>query len=99
ATTRPLTEDIPMTAMTAMPPGTMTLMARSASEMMSPNPLSLRENLTLKEAIAFLVDRNISGAPVIDAAGRPVGVLTQSDVLVHDRETVEHVLPEYDGGA
>jgi CBS domain-containing protein len=82
-----------MTAMTTMPSGTMTLQARTALELMSPNPLSLREHLTLKEAIAFLVDRNISGAPVIDAAGRPVGVLTQSDILVHDREEVEHVDP------
>ena len=76
-----------------IPAGVMTLRARTASDLMSPNPLSLRDDLTLKEAIAFLVDRDVSGAPVIDEAGRPVGVLTQSDVLVHDREEVEHVAP------
>jgi len=66
---------------------------------MSRNPLSLRDDVPLKEAIAFLVDRDVSGAPVIDEAGRPIGVLTQSDVLVHDREQVEHVdPPEFDHG-
>jgi CBS domain-containing protein len=73
--------------------GALTLGACTAAELMSPNPLSLRDDVTLKEAIAFLVDRNISGAPVIDEAGRPVGVLTQSDVLVHDREEVRHAAP------
>ena len=82
-----------MNALMTFPAGAMTLQARTASELMSPNPLSLRDDVPLKEAIAFLVDRNISGAPVIDAAGRPVGVLTQSDILVHDREEVEHVEP------
>src|SRR5262245_11281621 len=69
------------------------LRARTAAELMTPNPLSLREDLTLKEAIAFLVDRHVSGAPVIDEAGRPVGVLTQSDVVIHDREEVRHLAP------
>jgi CBS domain-containing protein len=58
---------------------------------MTANPLSLREDIPIREAVAFLVDRGISGAPVIDEAGRPVGVLSQTDVLVHDREEVEHL--------
>jgi CBS domain-containing protein len=66
---------------------------------MTPNPLSLREDATLREALAFLVDRSISGAPVIDEAGRPIGVLSQTDVLIHDREEVDHVqAPEVDYG-
>jgi CBS domain-containing protein len=71
----------------------MVLRARTASDLMTPSPLSLYENLTVREAIAFLVDRGISGAPVIDDAGRPVGVLSQSDILVHDRQKVEHAIP------
>jgi CBS domain-containing protein len=78
----------------------MTLRAKTAAELMTSNPLSLRDSATLHEAVAFLIDRGISGAPVIDEAGRPVGVLSRTDVLIHDRETVEHVLPpEYDSGA
>ena len=82
-----------MNAMKTMPVAPLTLRARTAAEIMTANPLSLREDVTLKEAIAFLVDRDLSGAPVIDVAGRPVGVLTQTDVLIHDREEVEHVDP------
>jgi len=88
-----------MNAMTTVAAGPLTLPASTAAELMTRNPLSLRDDVPLKEAIAFLVDRNVSGAPVIDEAGRPVGVLTQSDVLVHDREEVGHVdPPEFDHG-
>jgi CBS domain-containing protein len=78
---------------TKRPPATkpMTLNARTAADLMTHNPLSIRENATVHEAVAFLVDRNVSGAVVIDDAGRPVGVLSQSDVLIHDRERVEYV--------
>lgn len=70
-----------------------TLKARTAADLMTRNPLSLRDDVPLKEAIAFMVDRDVSGAAVIDEAGRPVGVLTQTDVLIHDRENVEHLDP------
>jgi CBS domain-containing protein len=77
-----------------------TLMAATAADLMTPNPVSLEADVTVHEAIGFLVDRGISGAPVIDEAGRPIGVLTRTDVLVHDREKVEHFVPaEYETGA
>jgi len=78
---------------------TLSLRALTAQDLMTSNPLSLRDDASVREAIAFLIDRGISGAPVIDEAGRPIGVLSQTDVLVHDRQTVEHVTPEYDSGA
>jgi CBS domain-containing protein len=88
-----------MGAMKTMLPGAVVLRARTAADLMTANPLSLREDATLKEAVAFLVDRNISGAPVIDEAGRPVGVLTQTDIMIHDREEVDHVpAPEVEYG-
>jgi predicted transcriptional regulator len=82
-----------MNAVKHAPAASMILRAHTAAELMTANPLSLREDVSLKEAIAFLVDRDLSGAPVIDVAGRPVGVLTQSDILIHDREEVQHVDP------
>jgi len=72
------------------------LEAKTAADLMTANPLSIRESATVKEAVAFLVDRAISGAPVIDTAGRPVGVLTQTDILVHDREKAEYMAPEHE---
>ncbi len=82
-----------MSKMTTSPAGPVVLRAKSAGELMTANPLSLRDDATLHEAIAFLVDRGISGAPVIDEAGRPVGVLSQTDILVHDREEPRHMAP------
>jgi CBS-domain-containing membrane protein len=65
---------------------TLKLPARTVAELMTRNPLSLRESATIGEALTFLADHGISGAPVIDAAGRAIGVLTDSDVTVHARE-------------
>jgi CBS-domain-containing membrane protein len=64
----------------------LTLNAGSAADVMTPNPLSIRDEASVQEAVAFLVEKGVSGAPVIDVAGRPVGVVTQTDLLVHERE-------------
>jgi CBS domain-containing protein len=74
-----------------------TLRADTAADLMTPNPVSIAAGATVKEAAAFLTDKGFSAAPVIDEAGRPVGVLSQSDIVIHDREKVEYVSanPEY----
>jgi len=64
-----------------------------AAELMTPSPISIRENATVREAIELLTRREISGAPVIDQAGRPVGVVSRGDILVHDREAVDFPEP------
>lgn len=78
-------------------PPRLTLDVETAAELMTPNPVSIREYATVKEAVALLIDKGISAAPVIDRAGRPTGVLSRSDLLVHDREQVEYLkpVPEY----
>jgi predicted transcriptional regulator len=45
------------------------LRAETAADLMTSNPLSIRVDATIREAVAFLVDKGISGAPVIDSAG------------------------------
>ena len=71
----------------------LTLCADTAVDLMMPNPVSVRADATLREALALLIDRAFSAAPVIDEAGRPVGVLSRSDILVHAREEVRYVKP------
>ena len=61
-------------------------------EVMTPNPVSISADATLEEAVAFLVDSGYSAAPVIDEAGRPVGVISHTDLVFHDRQHL--VLPE-----
>jgi CBS domain-containing protein len=73
------------------------LSANTAAEVMTPDPLSIRADATVHEAVAFLTDKGFSAAPVIDGAGRPVGVLSRADIMVYDREKVEYLepVPEY----
>jgi CBS domain-containing protein len=63
------------------------LRAETAADLMTDNPISIPENAVIQEAIAMLTDKGFSAAPVIDEAGRPVGVLSRTDILVHERET------------
>jgi CBS-domain-containing membrane protein len=74
------------------------LAAQSAADLMSLNPVSIREDATLREAVLLLHDRHFGAAPVIDEAGRAVGAISRADVLAHDRETVAYArpTPEYD---
>jgi CBS domain-containing protein len=67
--------------------------AETAADLMTPNPVSIQQEATVREAISLLIDKGISAAPVIDAAGLPVGVLSRTDILAYDRERVEHPTP------
>ena len=67
------------------------LHAALAEDVMSPNPVSIREELTVHEAVVFLTERRISAAPVINEAGRPVGVVSEADILRHNREHADHL--------
>ena len=62
------------------------LWAETAADLMMPNPMSIRADATVREAVAALTDHGYSAAPVIDEAGRPLGVLSRADILVHDRD-------------
>ncbi len=62
------------------------LQAESAADLMTPDPVSIRDEASIPEAIAWLTDQGRSAAPVVDETGRPVGVLSQSDLLIHERQ-------------
>jgi CBS domain-containing protein len=64
------------------------LKSENAGELMTPNPLSIRESASVAEAIRFLTSKGFSAAPVIDDCGRPIGVVSRADILVFDRERV-----------
>jgi CBS domain-containing protein len=69
------------------------LRAETAADLMVPNPISLRADANVREALVLLTDKGFSAAPVIDEAGRPIGVLSRGDLLVHDREKVDFLPP------
>lgn len=70
------------------------LTATTAADLMALNPISVRKDLPVDEARAFLAAKEFRAAPVIDPAGRPVGVVSQSDFLIHERERVVYLPPE-----
>ena len=51
-------------------------------DLMTPNPVSVRHGITVREAAVFLAEQGIGAAPVVNDAGRAVGVLSRSDVLL-----------------
>jgi CBS domain-containing protein len=64
----------------------MTLAAETARDLMAPDPISITQDAPVAEAIALLTQREHGAAPVIDEAGHPVGVLSRTDILIHQRE-------------
>lgn len=68
----------------------LTLRAETAADLMAPNPISIRSDASAEEALFFFTEKGVTAAPVIDAAGRPIGVLSRSDLLVHERENLKN---------
>lgn len=76
----------------------LSLYVRTAADLMTRNPRSIGHRATVQEAATFLTKRGISAAPVIDDAGRPIGVVSRSDILVRyqsktvDRTSVHEIM-------
>jgi CBS domain-containing protein len=66
------------------------LSAQTAEDLMIPNPISIRAEAGVSEAIALFTEKRIAAAPVIDEAGHPIGVVSRSDLLVHQCESGKH---------
>jgi CBS domain-containing protein len=81
--------------------GCLTLNAKTAVDLMTPDVETIHDRMTVKEAVAFLTTHGFSAAPVVDCTGKPVGVLSQTDIVKYDYEKVEHVheapAPEHRG--
>ena len=57
------------------------LEAETAADLMTPNPVSIHRNATLPDAAGLLTEKNVSAVPVLDDEGRPIGVLSRTDVV------------------
>ena len=64
----------------------MILRAETAKDLMHPGPYSIAADTTVAGASEFLTSRGFGAAVVIDEAGHPVGVVTKTDLLIHERE-------------
>lgn len=52
----------------------------TATDLMNPKVLTVRDDLPLRDLAEFLLDNEITGAPVEDAEGRLVGVVSLVDL-------------------
>ena len=52
-----------------------------AGEVMTPGVATVRPDTTLSDAARTMIQFSISGLPVIDAAGKLVGIVTEGDLL------------------
>ena len=52
----------------------------AAKQVMNPDVITVRDDLTVQEAAAFLTENQISGAPVEDGEGRLIGVVSYADI-------------------
>lgn len=51
------------------------------SQVMTSNPTTLQDNVCLGDAVTMLTERKISELPIVDKAGRPVGLIDITDVI------------------
>ncbi len=58
----------------------------TAKDVMSKTVLSLAENSLLREAVHLFLENHVSAAPVLDDAGKAVGVITKTDLVRFEGE-------------
>lgn len=56
-------------------------MPKTVADAMSRDPILARPEMPLNEAIKILAERRISGLPVVDDAGKLVGVISETDLM------------------
>ena len=66
-----------------------------ASELMTPHAVTVRDDASVAEAIRVMLDRRISGLPVVDANGELVGIVTEGDFLRRAETGTERHRPRW----
>lgn len=67
-----------------------------AEDIMRKDVITIQDNQTVKELAQLLLDSKISGVPVLNAHGRLVGVVSQTDLVRREREQrAEQEAPAY----
>jgi CBS domain-containing protein len=60
-------------------------MPKTVAELMNRDVLTVLPTTPLSEAIKILVNRQISGLPVVDESGKLVGVISESDLMWREK--------------
>jgi CBS domain-containing protein len=57
-----------------------------ASDIMTQEVKTVNPSMQIREFATFLIKENISGAPVVDAAGNFLGIATEEDLIFQDKK-------------
>ncbi len=58
----------------------------TAKDIMTRDVITVQETATIRELAQLFLCRNISGAPVVDADGKVLGVVTESDLIFQNKK-------------
>jgi len=53
----------------------------NATDIMTRDVLTVTPATSIVDALRLMLDRHVSGLPVVDSAGQLVGILTEGDLL------------------
>lgn len=53
----------------------------TVEQMMIKKPICFTDTMAIKDAVKTMLEKNISGGPVVDASGALVGIISESDVI------------------
>lgn len=67
----------------------------TAAAIMTPDPVCAEPSTTIRQLARLLDDNDISGCPVIDHAGRVVGVVSKTDLIRRCSEGAGDIPPAY----
>lgn len=56
-------------------------MPKTVADVMSRDPIVVRPETPLKEAIQILAEKHFSGLPVVDDTGKLIGVISETDLM------------------
>jgi predicted transcriptional regulator len=54
--------------------------ARNVKDLMNPDIMTVVDEMTTDELARYLIEREISGAPVVDSQGQLIGVVSMTDI-------------------
>jgi acetoin utilization protein AcuB len=57
------------------------LSSLAVERIMTPNPVTIDPNLSIDEAANIMLQKRISGLPVVDDEGYICGIITESDIF------------------
>jgi len=53
---------------------------RNVKDLMNPDIMTVADDMTTDEVVRYLIEREISGAPVVDSQGHLIGVVSMTDI-------------------